>query len=301
MISAVVHTYNEEENIERCLASLQFVDEIIVVDMGSTDKTLSIAKECKAKIFHHPYTGFVEPARNFAIGKAQGDWIVILDADEEVPKALVKVIVGVVKGEKYDFIRIPRKNMIFGKWMKHSGWWPDYQIRLFRKGYVTWTDVIHGVPITRGRGLDLEIADAVCIIHYNYSSIEQYFLRMNRYSTISAKEMYMANTRFILSDLFEKPTQEFIRRYFVWEGYKDGLHGLILSLVQSFSELMVYCKLWELEGMKERTLALKDVYGMATKSWKQQEYWCIKELLKQPLSLPQKLSLQLKGKLKRHE
>lgn len=191
--------------------------------------------------------------------------------------------------------------MIFGKWMKHSGWWPDYQIRLFRKGYVTWTDVIHGVPITRGRGLDLEIADAVCIVHYNYSSIEQYFLRMNRYSTISAKEMYMANTRFILSDLFEKPTQEFIRRYFVWEGYKDGLHGLILSLMQSFSELMVYCKLWELEGMKERTLALKDVHGMVTKNWKQQEYWFIQELLKQPLSLPQKLSLHVRRKLKHHE
>ncbi|MBI2617162.1 glycosyltransferase family 2 protein [Candidatus Gottesmanbacteria bacterium] len=298
MISAIVHTYNEEENIERCLASLGFVDEVVVVDMGSTDKTLSIAEEFHAKIFHHPYTGFVEPARNFAIEKATGDWIFILDADEEVPKNLSKRILAVVSGNKYDYVRIPRMNIIWGKWIKHTGWWPDYQIRLFRKGNVEWVDTIHGVPFTKGVGSDLEASEKVSIIHYNYLSLDQYLSRMNRYTTVVAKEMYMGNKRFSLKDLFDFPTQEFIRRFFVWEGYKDGLHGLALSLLQSFSELVTYLKLWELEGLKDHKYTVSEVHSLFTKEYKEKDYWFVTELLKEPNTWEKKLSLKLKRRLK---
>lgn len=301
MISAIVHTYNEETNIERALSSLGFVGEIIVVDMGSTDKTIAIAKKFKAKIFHHPYTGFVEPARNFAISKTTGDWIFIIDADEEVSKSLADTIRSCIKKNEYDYIRVPRMNIIFGKWIKHTGWWPDYQIRLFKKGHVEWVDTIHGIPITHGLGWDIDPTQENSIIHYNYQSMDQFLTRMNRYSTITAKEMFVSNRKFVLGDLFDKPSQEFIRRYFIWEGHKDGLHGLVLSLLQSFSELLTYLKLWELEEFQEHAYSLSQVHKAAGSSWKEKNFWYIQKLLETPLSIPQKFSLKLKRRLKIHE
>ena len=152
MISAIVHTFNEEKNIERCLASLSFVDEIILVDMGSTDKTVKKAREFKAKIFRHPYTGFVEPARNYGIEKARGPWIIILDADEEIPRLLSDYLIKLTKEASFDYFRLSRKNFIFGKWVKYGGWWPDFQIRFFKKGHVFWEDKIHSIPRTRAGG-----------------------------------------------------------------------------------------------------------------------------------------------------
>src|SRR3990167_384330 len=156
MISAVVHTYNEGKNIERCLSSLNWADEIVVIDMGSTDNTCKIAKDFKAKLFSHPYTGFVEPARNFGLSQAKGDWILVVDADEEIPKSLVYYFTHELQRPRFDFYRIARKNIIFNKWVKHSGWWPDYQVRFFRKGMVAWTEKIHGIPLTKGEGTDIE-------------------------------------------------------------------------------------------------------------------------------------------------
>ena len=132
-LSIALITLNEEANIERCLSSLKsFADEIILVDMGSTDQTLQKAKEFSAKIFTHPYTGFVEPARNYALDKTQGDWVFLIDADEELPKTLKLLLKELIREKSKSFYRVPRKNIIFGRWIKHAYWWPDYQIRFFK-------------------------------------------------------------------------------------------------------------------------------------------------------------------------
>ncbi len=300
MISAVVHTYNEEKNIERCLSSLSWVDEIVVIDMGSVDKTLEIAGNYKAKIHNHSYTGFVEPARNFGIEKAKGDWIIIVDADEEIPLNLSHYLSLEVKDPKYDFYRISRKNIIFGRWIKRSGWWPDYQIRFFKKGKVRWTEKIHGIPFTSGVGTDIDASEELSISHYNYQNLDQYIERLNRYTSIAAKELFLTNKRFYLHNLIDSPTKEFINRFFVWEGYKDGIHGLALSLLQSFSELVVYLKLWELEKYKETHLELSAIGQLMDGEYKQKNYWFTETSLKETSGIIKKLLLKIKRKIIHH-
>ena len=298
-VSAIIHTFNEEANIERCLRSLSWVGEIILIDMNSTDKTCELAKSYGVKIFKHPNMGFADPARNFGISKATGDWIVVLDADEELPASLVQFLTRNM-GKDIDFFRIPRKNIIFSKWIRHTGWWPDYQIRFFRKGYVEWTDKIHGVPQTRGLGHDIEPDETLCIIHYNYQTIDQYLYRLNRYSSISAKELFLANSSFDFSNLIRSPVREFINRYFLWQGYKDGVHGLGLSFLQSFGELVVNLKLWELSGFKEQKLSLKDTNRLISEGFKEIRFWNIKEILKSEKSLFMRLFLKLQRKINLH-
>lgn len=297
MISAVIHTFNEEKNIQRCLSSLKWVDEIVVIDMDSKDRTRERAAEYNVKIFDHPYTGFVEPARNFGIKKASGSWIFIIDADEEVPKTLADKLITISEDKSIDYYRIARKNIIFGKWIKHSGWSPDYQVRFFRKGHITWSDKIHGVPLTKGNGHDIEPTDELSISHYNYQTLEQYLDRLNRYTSISAKELFIANQRFSFKDIIKVPAVEFIHRYLVWEGYKDGIHGLALAFLQSFSEAVVYLKLWELENFKEERISLDEVKKEIENEQKTQHYWFLNALLNQPHNFINGLFWKLKRKL----
>lgn len=297
MISAVIHTFNEERNIERCLSSLSWVDEIVVIDMGSRDKTFSIVSRYTDKVFQHAYTGFVEPARNYGIAKTKNDWILIVDADEEIPKSLAHFLSVEVKKPAADFYRLSRKNIIFGRWVRHAGWWPDYQIRFFKKDTVTWVEKIHGIPLTKGKGLDIESLEDLSIIHYNYQSIEQYLERLNRYTTISAKELFLDNKHFSIDNLFDKPVKEFVRRFFVWQGYKDGIYGLAVSLLQSFSELITYLKLWELEKYKEEKINLIEIEKLLSEEQKIKNYWLIHELLKQPHNIFQKLFWKIKRKI----
>ncbi|MBM3283672.1 glycosyltransferase family 2 protein [Candidatus Gottesmanbacteria bacterium] len=300
MISAVIHTYNEEKNIERCLSSLAWVDERIIIDMGSTDRTCDKAQQFKAKIFSHPYTGFVEPARNFGLSKAKGDWIFIIDADEEIPKNLANRLLVETQKSSYDYYRIARKNIIFGKWIKHTGWWPDYQVRFFRRGAVSWTEKIHGVPLTKGQGIDIEVSGDMHLIHYHYQGLDQYINRMNRYTTISSKDLFVSNYRFKKVQLFEMPIREFINRYFIWEGYKDGIHGLALSLLQSFSELITYLKLWELENFIEEKITLAETEKIFSKESRSIQHWLINCLLQQPHNLFEEMYWRLKRKLNFH-
>jgi len=248
-ISIIVNTWNEEENIKRCLESVKdLASEIIVVDMYSSDKTVAIAKKFGAKIFSHKFTSYVEPARNFALRQAQGDWILILDADEEISPDLAKILQELTIHKEINFYRLPRKNIIFGKWIRHSRWWPDYVIRFFKKGSVRWSEKIHSIPLTRGEGYDLEAKEVNAITHYNYKSISQYLSRLDRYTAIQAKDLVESGYKFSWRDMLKKPMGEFLSRFFVGESYKDGLHGLAISLLQAFSELIKYLKVWEKEN-----------------------------------------------------
>lgn len=273
-ITAVINTLNEEKNIERAITSVRWADEILVCDMHSDDNTGVIAKKMGAKVIFHKRTGFVEPARNFAISKASHEWILILDADEEIPASLAGKLKEIADQDGVTtFVEIPRKNIIFGKWMKASMWWPDNHIRFFKAGAVTWSDKIHSKPKTEGQGLTLPDEDRWGIIHHHYTTVSQYIERNNRYSEIQAKELFKEGYEFNWKDLMTKPLGEFLGRYFANKGYQDGLHGLSLSLLQAFMFLLLYLHLWEMKGFKEQSLDLKDVRAVSDQGGKEIDYW----------------------------
>ncbi len=259
-LSVVINTKNAEATLEATLKSVKFADEIIIVDMKSDDATVEIAQKYTDKIFAHKDVGYVEPARNFAIKKATGDWILIVDADEEVPQELEAAIKGIVKtaasGQKTaDCYYIPRRNLIFNKVIEKTGWWPDYVLRLFRKGFVSWSDEIHSIPITKGVVKELPAIADLAILHHNYQHVDQYLDRLNRYTSIQAsefagdpdKEQQEIDGAYITKKFYS----EFLSRFFAGRGVNDGTHGLALSLLQGLSEASVAIKSWEARGFPE--------------------------------------------------
>lgn len=298
-ISAVVNTRNEAENIFECLKSLQFCDEIVVVDMESTDNTKEIAREFTDRIYDHQVVGYVEPARNFAIGKALGDWIFIVDADERVPKTLGAKLIQIADENKVDFVRIPRQNLVFGQWLRHSRWWPDHNIRFFKKGAVEWQDKIHSVPVTYGTGLTLPDEPILALEHHHYRSINEYFTRALRYSSQQAKELIESGYKFDPSDVITKPVGEFLSRFFAGEGYKDGLHGLVMAFLQFFSILLVYLKVWQAEenpAIKERqfTPLWQKIFR---DKFREIHYWYLTTLIQASSSKIQVFFLKLRRRL----
>lgn len=259
-LSVVINTKNAEATIEKTLKSVKFADEIIVVDMKSSDKTIDIATKYTDKIFAHKDVGYVEPARNFAIKKATGDWILIVDADEEVPQELRKVVQGILKTEESkeetaDCYYLPRRNLIFNKAMERTGWWPDYVLRLFKKGYVSWSDKIHSIPITKGVVKELPAINEIALIHHNYQHVNQYLDRLNTYTTIQSEELATELEKEQVevdgSFIAKKFYSEFLSRFFSQRGVNDGTHGLALSLLQGLSEATVAIKSWEKTGFAE--------------------------------------------------
>lgn len=272
-ISVVINTLNDEGNIERVINSLKWAQEIIVCDMYSEDKTQEIAKKMGAKVFLHKRLQFVEPARNFAISKATSEYILILDPDEEVPQGLAQRLQEIAQEVSSDYVRIPRKNIIFGKWVRSSGWWPDFNIRFFKKGAVKWTDKIHRPPQVSGQGLDLLEKEELAIIHYNYETISQYLTRMNRYTQVQAEELKKDGYSFDWKDLIKKPLSEFLSRFFAARGFEDGLHGLALSLLQAFSFLIMYLRVWEIERFTEQKIAVGELREITKEGSKEITYW----------------------------
>ena len=273
-ISAVINTFNEEKNIERAIKSVSWVDEVLVCDMYSDDNTAVIAKKLGAKIIFHKRVGFVEPARNFAISKAEAEWVLILDADEEIPEALADKINEIInKDGVVTFVEIPRQNIIFGKTMKAAMWWPDYNIRLFKKGSVIWGNKIHVKPKTVGQGLRLPELEHLAIIHHHYNSVSQFIQRMDRYTTIGAKELKDSGYEFDWKDLINKPLGEFLSRFFANKGYEDGIHGLSLSLLQATSHLIMYLKVWETQGFERKEIKYHEVDSLLKSSGKEVNYW----------------------------
>lgn len=294
-ISVVINTLNEASSLPRAIASVKdLASEIVVTDMESDDGTSEAAKSLGAKVFTHKRLSFVEPVRNFGIEKATGDWVLIMDPDEELTPRLLKEIKSIVDKDKADYVRIPRKNIVFGKWLKHSRWWPDYNIRLFKKGAVSWNEVIHAAPMTVGKGIEVEADEDLAIIHHHYDSVEQYLERMNRYTTQQVKMKLAENYKFSWKDLLGKPVDEFLSRYFFGEGYKDGVHGLAVSLLQGFSELVLYLKLWQAEKFKDEEVSvLKAVSEMGSKE-KDLHFWQNDALYKETGNITARIKRKLR-------
>ncbi len=275
MLSVVIVAWNEEKNLPRAVSSVRKVaDEIVVVvDEASSDETLNVAKKLKAKVFTHPHTGIVEPMRNFSISKAAGDWILLLDADEEITSELTTYIKKVMASNKADYFRIPRKNLIFGEWIKSEHWWPDYVYRLFRKGHITWEDAVHSIPFTKGRGEDVPAKEDLAIVHHNYDSISQFIDRQNRYTDYQLQTLIDQGYSFAWSDVLTKPMAEFLRQYFARRGYTQGLHGLALAILLAFSEATLYLKLWPHSGFIPVQIKLDQVTEVTRDIQSQQKWW----------------------------
>lgn len=298
-VSVVINTLNEEKRLPKALASVRdFASEIVVIDMMSTDSTVDIAKKAGARVFSHKRVNFVEPARNFGIEKAKFDWVLVLDADERLSLDLKTYLKEQIKKSTYNYFRIPRKNIIFGKWMKHTGWWPDYNIRFFKKGTVAWNEIIHSVPTTTGNGTDIPADGNLAIIHNNYSSVEEYLARMNRYTTIQSKQLNKKKVIFSWKYLITKPTAEFLSRYFAREGYKDGTHGLAISLLQAFSELVLYIKLWQKNKFEKKKLSLESVEAEIGESVRQIHWWLLNAKVINEKNIVKKLWLKITRYLK---
>jgi len=246
-ISVVINCTPEEiSDLGLCLKTLQrFADEIIIVDMDCGEKLDELKKKYSLIIYSHPRLAVVEPARNFGISKATNSWVLLLDPDERLPISLRKELKQIVSRSDIDYVKMPRKNIIFGKWLHYTGAWPDYLIRFFKKDVVTWSSKIHVQPTIEGKGLTLQDTQRLAIKHYNYRTISDYLQKAIRYTDKRATELVKDGYSIKIADLILKPVQEFNSRFYFQKGYKDGMAGIIFSALQSFSEVLIYAQVWE--------------------------------------------------------
>lgn len=261
--SLVVVTYNSAETINKCLASVLNPAEIIIVDLGSRDQTLSMVQKYQAQIFKHPRVDFVEPVRNFAIQKAKSDWVLLLDPDEYLSSNLAAKINSLSGSElnQVDAFYFSRLNFIFGHAMQQTGWWPDYQLRLFRKVKVFWPKEIHQMPVVEGKSKYLAVDKNLAIIHQNYNTLDQYLEKTIRYTSAEIvdaknnKKLKNADQSINSGDFINTFFAEFYSRFFANKGVEENLHGEALSLLQSYYQLLVKLRVWESTKFKPDTSA----------------------------------------------
>ena len=274
-ISVILATYNEEKNILRCLKSVLWADEIVIVDGTSTDKTVELAKKYTKNIIVKDNPPMFHLNKQLAIEKAKGDWILYLDADEEISDELKNEILNTVKETKFNGYWIPRKNIIFGKWIEYTGWYPDYQLRLFRNGKGRLPcKSLHEQPEVEGETAKLENA----LVHYNYNNVDQYLHKLvNIYTTNDKETKKKENIKADLKEAIRFPVSEFLKRYYLEKGYKDNLHGLVLSMFQSFSAFITYAKIWEEQGFPGAQSAsfLNEVETEFARVAKEFRYWSL--------------------------
>lgn len=247
-LSVSLVTFNSGLHLDECLSSILWADEIIAIDLGSTDNTIEILSKYKCKVLSHEWVPIVECIRNEQIKQCKSDWILILDPDEVVPNELSTKIISLIKSNNIDYIYVRWKNIIFGKWIKHTGWNPDSHLRLFKNGCVKWEPAVHSEPTYVEKSCSiLPYSEEDYIIHYNFSTIDQFIEKLNRYTTNEAIILRNKTITTNIFDLITKPNDEFINRYIFNQGYKDGFIGLLLSLFMAFYTFVTYAKYIEMD------------------------------------------------------
>ena len=243
-ISAVIITLNEEDNIKDCLKSISWVDEIIVCDAFSKDKTIEICKEYGAKVYQNYWLGHSEQ-KNYANSKTSFDWILSLDADERLSSELINELRDIRSGSmnKCNGYLIPRCTYYLGCWINHSNWYPNYQLRLFNKKFARWTGKVHECINLEGKTKYLK-SD---ILHYSYKDLNHHLYKVASSTSLMAMDMYENGIRFRLLNLIITPIDKFITMYFLKLGLLDGIQGFILAVVSSFYRFMQHAKLFEVE------------------------------------------------------
>ncbi len=247
-ISVIVPTKNEEMNIEDCLRSVSWADEIIVVDARSADRTVELASRYTKEVFVRDWEGFSE-VKQFALQNARHDWVFWLDADERVSPELGEELVAVAESPRstYRAYEVARRAYFLGKWIRHCGWYPGYVVRLFQRRMATFTPSrVHEKVVVPGPVGRLS-AD---LLHYTDDTIFHYLAKMNRYTSLAAEDAVASGRRFRLYDVIVRPAYLFFRMYVLRLGFMDGMHGLILSLLSAGHVFTKYAKVWDAERLK---------------------------------------------------
>ena len=246
-ITVTIITKNEAHNIERCLKSLVWADEIIIADSCSTDGTVDICKDYGCLVFSPEWEGFGK-TKQLCVDRASNNWILSIDADEVVSLPLKKKILSLPHDGNVTGYHIKRNSFYLGRLIKYSGWQGDYPLRLFRKENSRFTDdIVHEKVVTSGKAKRVE----TCLFHYTYPDITTHVRKMNRYSSLGAEKLFQSGKR----SGFFKPISHsgfrFFRMYIVNKGFLDCKEGFLLACLTSFEVFLKYYKLWELQKLKK--------------------------------------------------
>ncbi len=241
-ISASVIVYNEEANIRELCESIQWVDEIVIVDSFSSDRTREIAAEFTDKIFEYEFKGYKDK-HEFADSQTTGDWILWMDADERVTPELREEIESLKQRANLpEGFEMPRRTWFAGRWIKHSGWYPDYQMRLYRKDASYWGGVApHETARVNGKVERL----SGHILHYTKKDLSEYHRTVDSYTSLAAVALNDAGRVSSASKMFYSSIAGFLRSYIVKQGFRDGTQGLMIAMFTAYGVFLKYAKLWE--------------------------------------------------------
>ena len=247
-LTAIIPTYNEEDNIEECLASVAWVPRRVVFDCFSTDRTVELAREAGAEVIQHPFENYAQ-FHNAAMERVEGEWILFVDADERVTPELAAEIQAVL-AEEHDEVLwwIPRYNYIFGRLTLGAGWYPDYQARLLRRGRVRWERPVHEIAVADGPQGYLKNH----LMHHNYATLAEFIERQDRYVRYDASILYQQGVHPHWYTPYSQAVRHFWWRFVTLRGIRDGLHGLRLSLLMGYYEAKKYrrvMQLWKAQGV----------------------------------------------------
>lgn len=244
-ISAIVITKNEEANIADCLQSINWVDEIILVDAESSDRTVEIGKRFTSKIFIHKWEGFAKQ-KAFALTKTCNEWVLSIDSDERVSQQLKEEIINLEESDIAGYY-FKRQNYLLKKHITTCGWGNDYQLRLFKKSLTNLNErLVHEKFVVDGKTNRLINP----MIHYTFSSIEKTTQKINHYSSLKAEELFTNGKRIGGFGIVVRGLAGFFKFFVMQKGYKDGVHGLVISLLHLITTLLSYMKLWEKKAGK---------------------------------------------------
>jgi glycosyltransferase involved in cell wall biosynthesis len=242
-LTAVILTLNEEKHIEACIQSLSWADEVLVFDSYSDDSTVALAEAAGAVALQSPFENYAQQ-RNDALAAVEADWVFFVDADERATPELAIEIRHVIRDKQENAWYVPRHNMIFGKLTHGAGWYPDYQLRLLRHGYASYERPVHEIAVVQGRKGYLENP----LIHYNYEDKVHFQKTQGKYTSYDASILFQEGIKVKPHHYLSQPLRKFWWRYVSLKGYRDGRHGLRLSVYMAYYEWVKYrmlARLWK--------------------------------------------------------
>lgn len=241
MLSVIIITKNEQAHIAECIQSVSFADEIIVLDSGSTDDTCTLARDLGAQVYHTTHWPGFGVQKNKALDLATMPWVLSIDADERVPPTLAKEIQRVMQNPTADAYTVARLSCFAGRWIRHSGWWPDRLVRLFKREQGRFKEVlVHESVVVQGSTQHL----GGYLVHYPYDSLETLIAKTNHYSTAAAQQLHDKGRTISMVGIMLKAAWTFVRIYILRRGFLDGKQGFILAGVAAAGSFFRYSKLW---------------------------------------------------------
>ncbi len=248
-LSVIIITYNEEKNISACLQSVDWADEIIIVDANSTDNTVKICEKFTNKIFKRTWPGFAKQ-KSFALSNCSYPWVLSVDADERVRPELKTEIISTLETPCYDGYKIARRSYFMGKWIKHCGWYPGYQVRLFNRDKTHLSNKrVHEGFIVKGNIGTLQHD----LDHYSHPDIHTSIEKLNTYTTLEAIDR-VENKTVYSYDFLTHFVSAFWNKYVARKGFLDGISGFLLSWISAFLKMVLYMKIYHFQHMKTSEL-----------------------------------------------